>query len=103
MPHTCIQVNPADNVAIAVRPLAPGDLLLDGIPVQQPIPQGHKAALTNLHQGDAVIRYGVCIGYLRCDVPAGGYIGQHELEQAPPPALESLRWGTNLLSLKASR
>ena len=98
MQHTCIQVNPADNVAIAVRPLAPGEPLRDGITVRQPIPQGHKAALADLHKGDAVLRYGVCIGHLRRDVPAGGYIGPDELEQPAPPALDGLRWGTNLIS-----
>lgn len=99
MQHTCIQVNPVDNVAIAVRPLEPGEPLCGNITVRQPIPQGHKAALTDLQQGDAVIRYGVCIGHLRCNVPAGGYIGPDELEQAEPPSLDRLRWGTNLLSL----
>lgn len=96
MPQNTIQVHPADNVAIAVRRLAAGEPVWPGVTANMEIPQGHKAALKAMAEGEAVIRYGVCLGYLLHAVKAGDWIAEHDLRPAQAPDLEQLTFGTNL-------
>ena len=57
-----VKVNQSDNVAIAVQPLRAGDEV-EGIHINQDIPQAHKVALADIGKGEAVVRYGVILGY----------------------------------------
>ena len=59
-----IRVHDGDNVAIVVnaRGLPAGTALADGTVLVEGVPQGHKVALADLAEGDAVIRYGEVIG-----------------------------------------
>jgi hypothetical protein len=52
------------------------------------IPQGHKVALKDLSKGDAVLRYGVELGYLLEDVKQGGWINEHMLVLPEQPFTE---------------
>jgi galactarate dehydratase len=100
-----IQVHPADNVAIIVNEsgLPAGSRLGSGIVLRDDIPEAHKVALSDIAAGDAVVRYGVNIGYAREMIPAGSWVHEArmtlpeppELDDAPmphdaPPALEPL-------------
>lgn len=100
MSNPTIQVHPADNVVIAVRKLAAGETIWPGVTARMQIPQGHKAALRAMETGEAVIRYGVCLGYLLHPVSPGDWIGEHDLRPAPAPDLDKLAWGTHLRSME---
>lgn len=87
--HT-IKAHEADNVAIPVEDLPAGTSTDDGIVALQDIPQGHKIALRNLQPGEAVIRYGVTLGYLDCPVAQGALVNEHMLRIADAPGLDTL-------------
>ena len=72
-----IQINPADNVAVAITPLLAGTTVTIGgtqITLNSDIPAGHKFLLCDLHAGEDVIKYGYPIGHLREDHRQGDFI-----------------------------
>ncbi|NBK25436.1 MAG: galactarate dehydratase, partial [Spirochaetia bacterium] len=73
-----ITINPSDTVAILTETGRKGEMIGDIILLSD-IPQGHKVALKDLDKGDAVLRYGVVLGYLLEDVKQGGWINEHML------------------------
>ncbi|NCC13310.1 MAG: galactarate dehydratase, partial [Spirochaetia bacterium] len=73
-----IQIDTLDNVAITTEAVGKGEVL-GNLTVLSDIPQGHKVALKDLDKGDAVLRYGVVLGYLLEDVKQGGWINEHML------------------------
>jgi len=91
-----IQIQKKDNVAIPVADVAKGTALENGLTALNDIPLGHKIALYPLKKGDAVIRYGVTIGYLNQDVQAGAWINENMLELPDSPPLEDMPWGTDI-------
>ncbi len=77
-----IRINPADNVAVAVRDVAAGGRFdVDGmqITVLEAVPAGHKVALRDMESGEDVVKYGFPIGHLICFVPKGGLIDHTNL------------------------
>ena len=63
-----IQINPADNVAVAIEALKAGTKInVNGkdIIVNSDVPAGHKILLTDLNEGENVIKYGYPIGHLK--------------------------------------
>src|ERR1700712_485729 len=91
IPHY-ICVHPNDNVAIVVNDggLPEGAVFPDGLTLRERIPQGHKVALADLAENDAVIRYDVVIGYALQDLPKGSWINEHVIRMPEPPGLENL-------------
>ena len=80
--NSAIHLNPADNVAVARIPLAPGmELLVDGasVKVLDPVPAGHKVALRPIKAGEIVLRYGQHIGRAKRDIAPGGHIHTQNL------------------------
>ncbi len=74
------QVHPRDNVLIALRTIAQGEVLPE--PYQQvtaleEIPAGHKVAIADLAQGAEVRKYGFAIGATTAAVKAGSHIHSH--------------------------
>ncbi|MGE4585301.1 MAG: UxaA family hydrolase [Sphaerochaeta sp.] len=86
-----IQIDPRDTVAIVTEAGKQGELI-DGLTLLSDIPQGHKVALTDMHTGDAVVRYGVVLGYLLGDVKRGMWINETSLELPLQPSLQSLSY-----------
>ncbi|HEY0945862.1 MAG TPA: altronate dehydratase family protein [Opitutaceae bacterium] len=86
-----VRIDPSDNVAVALRPLAPrdrvGDVTLDG-----DIPPGHKIALRPIRTGEAVIKYGYPIGRASQDIFPGAHVHSHNLQSALAERLEALRF-----------
>ena len=76
-----------DNVAVAMMDLQPG--ILQGRSVKEgtessavlnhAIPLGHKFALTDLAEGDAIIKYGIKVGLASSAIIEGDYIHTHNM------------------------
>jgi altronate dehydratase len=75
-----------DNVAVALRPIAAGEVVLVRTPLGsrevvavEPIPLCHKIAVADLAAGEAVVKYGWCIGEARSAIPRGAWVHVHNL------------------------
>jgi galactarate dehydratase len=91
-----IKVNENDNVAITVNAISSGTLIMENIMANENIPQGHKIALIDIAEGEAIIRYGVVLGYALHSIKKGDWINEHMLELPTPPALDEMKFATNL-------
>jgi len=87
-----IKVKSQDNVVIPVQDVPAGTVVAAGVKTTVYIPQGHKIAAKNLKKGDKIIRYGVSLGNLLQDVPAGGRIDENMLEQPEISDIDSIVW-----------
>lgn len=71
-----------DDVAVALAPLAPGDVItLDGraIILRDAIARGHKFALRSIAAGQKVLRYRAPIGLASQDIAAGEHVHSHNV------------------------
>ena len=75
------KIAPADNVAIALRPLAPGDSAA-GVTAASDIATGHKIAVRAIASGEAVIKFGFPIGTATCAIAPGEHVHTHNLRTA---------------------
>ena len=77
-----IRIHPADNVAVALTDLTAGEhLTVDGAEVtaSENIARGHKIALSTIHEGEAVVKYGNPIGIAKTEIPAGTWVHVHNV------------------------
>lgn len=75
--YSVLKVHPDDSVAVAIRPLAKGDVVdVAGLKISlvTDIPSGHKFALKALVQGEKIIKYGAPIGYAVTDIASGDHV-----------------------------
>jgi altronate hydrolase len=85
-----MRLSPRDNVAVALRPLAAGEIvLLDGVPlvIQRHVPVGQKLAAETIAAGAPVLKYHCPIGIARRPIAAGALISARNVERdfgAPP-------------------
>ena len=80
-----IRITEADNVAVALRPIAAGERVVVGgetIIARVEIGAGHKIALDRVRAGDTVIKYGVPIGVASESIEAGDWVHSHNLRTA---------------------
>lgn len=64
MPEPVLQIDPRDNVLVALKPLKPGDVVHYGAnscAIATTVPQKHKVALVDLKPGDLVYLYGMVV------------------------------------------
>ena len=76
----CIQIHPDDNVAVALHPVAGGEVIeLAGVSVTaaEDIPQGHKLALRAIAEGENIVKYGFAIGHATQDIAPGAWVHVH--------------------------
>lgn len=80
-------IDPKDNVAIAIEPIAAGDTvtyLCKGEPVSltatQDITIYHKLATRDIPAGEPVVKYGEHIGAATAFIPAGSHVHVHNVE-----------------------
>jgi galactarate dehydratase len=87
-----IRMHELDNVAIVGNDggLGAGTGLPGGSTLREPVPQGHKVALVDLAEGDAVRRYGVAIGYALKPIPAGSWVHERLLKMPDARSLDGL-------------
>src|SRR5882724_5791906 len=80
--NSAIHLHPTDNVAVARVPLAPGmELRIDGVALKvlDPVPAGHKIALSPIAPGEIVRRYGQVIGRAKRPIQPGQHIHTQNL------------------------
>jgi len=87
-----LRMHDEDNVAIVANDggLPAGTVLPHGLVLRDRVPQGHKVALVALPRGQAVLRYGVPIGYALKDIAAGSWVHERLLDMPEARALEDL-------------
>jgi galactarate dehydratase len=87
-----IKVNAIDNVAIIVNTggLSKGTVFSCGLELQDYVPQGHKVALTDFNEDEAIIRYGEVIGYAIRPIQKGSWIDESLVKLPTPPKLDEL-------------
>jgi galactarate dehydratase len=93
-----IQVNSQDNVAITVNSILAGTEIMEGITANTEIPQGHKIALNDIPEGEAIIRYGVPLGYALKAIQKGDWIDEYMLSLPTPPELDEMEFASHLVT-----
>ncbi|MGJ7553134.1 galactarate dehydratase [Variovorax sp. RB3P1] len=91
-PPLYIRIHAADNVAIVANDggLKSGAVFADGLVLVDNVPQGHKVALADLAEGDAVRRYDVVIGYALKALPRGSWVHERVMRMPTAPGLDGL-------------
>lgn len=75
-----IQIDPADNVAVALRPIARGEEVRTGSGVLRALDEiaaGHKIALQNIPKGADIVKYGTPVGHATAGIAAGQWVHSH--------------------------
>lgn len=78
-----LKINPADNVVVAIQPLAAGTTInVDGqeITLKTDVPAGHKCALKDFAEGENIIKYGFPIGHARHAVAQGSFMDHEDIK-----------------------
>ena len=102
------RIDPADDVAVAIRQLEPGEIVIlgdsrdlhsDSVHVRELIPRGHKLAVRRIGAGSAVRKYGWPIGQAKRDIEPGALVhsdnlttllsGLNQYEYQPAPAMRA--------------
>ncbi len=87
-----LKINKADNVAVTlVDGVKAGEVWPEGdetVTLKEDIARGHKFALRNIAEGEAVIKYGYPIGVATKDIAAGEWIHSHNLKTGLSDDLE---------------
>jgi altronate dehydratase small subunit len=85
-----IVINEKDNVATALEPLNIGAHIsakvhgcLEEITLVSDIPMGHKFALKDLDEGEAVLKYGEPIGQSTTKITRGEHVHVHNVASQP--------------------
>ena len=82
MTDAMLQLDPRDNVVVALKPLAAGTPLRTGsisCTVSEEIPAKHKVALVDLAPGDLIYLYGMVVGEAVAAIPRGGLISTRNI------------------------
>lgn len=82
-----LQIDPRDNVLVALAPLAAGEPAPFGGEMYTPasdIPAKHKFAMAALEPGSAIVMYGGMVGRVREAIPKGGLLTTHNVQHATP-------------------
>jgi hypothetical protein len=79
-----LRLDPADNVAVAVMALEPGEVVLD-VEVREAIRFGHKLALDDIAPGEPVRKYHEVIGRASTHIAAGEHVHVHNVVSARLP------------------
>ncbi|MFC5862257.1 UxaA family hydrolase [Acidicapsa dinghuensis] len=101
MSPATLQLDPRDNVGVALATLAPGTTIRVNhadCPVVESIPAKHKIALVELMPGDLILMYGMVVGEVMRPIPQGGLVSTSNVrhraakytEERQPAANESV-------------
>lgn len=77
-------IHPRDNVAVVLRSLAAGEVVvahgIEGLTALSDIPASHKIALADIAAGAEVIKYGETVAVSTRDITKGEWVHAHNLE-----------------------
>jgi hypothetical protein len=79
----CLQLHASDNVLVTLEDISPGPVSVVGthdatsVVAIESVAAGHKIALRTLNSGDAVLKYGVPIGFASEPIAAGAWVHTH--------------------------
>jgi altronate hydrolase len=83
MPDTALQIDPRDNVVVALSSLTPGTTVVYGstssCPATENIPAKQKLALVDMKPGDLVIMYGMVVGEAIQAIARGGLLSTRNI------------------------
>jgi altronate hydrolase len=79
-----LKLHPADDVAIALRPLSPGEII-DGVTVMENIAAGHKIAVRAISAGDVIQKYATRIAVATTAIAAGTHVHVHNASMPANP------------------
>src|SRR5580658_3070738 len=93
-----IQVHAADNVAVVVNAggLAAGSRFASGLVLREDVPEAHKVALADVAAGEAIVRYGVPIGYANRAIARGSWVHEGLMTLPEPPELAACPLATEV-------
>lgn len=77
-----IKINPADNVAVAIRSLTAGMVInVEGrdVVLATDVPAGHKVALRDIAEGEQVVKYGFPIGHACRFIAHGSHLDHKDI------------------------
>ena len=88
-----LRLDPADSVGVALRAIAPGEVLTfgtggpsstgrtdgEGVRSIDRVPPGHKVALIDVAEGERVLKYAQTIGFASEAIPVGRHVHVHNL------------------------
>jgi hypothetical protein len=86
-------LDPADNVAVAVKPIAAGTAVVLGdvtVTTVQEIRFGHKLAVVAIAAGEPIRKYDEVIGMASSDIGAGAHVHVHNVVSARLPGPEAV-------------
>ncbi len=99
MPSAVLHLSPADNVVVALRDLAAGQVVEtpDGpVTLLEPCPAKHKILTRDLAEGAPVLQYGVTVGRTLRPLPRGTRLTTantcHATDAADPALAGTLEW-----------
>ena len=87
-----IRMHADDNVAIVANRggLHPGAEFACGLRLVEQIPQGHKVALADIGEGEAIRRYGEVIGRAAAPIARGSWVKESLVQMPDAPSFDNL-------------
>jgi galactarate dehydratase len=87
-----IEMHANDNVAIVVNAggLPAGTVFPHGLTLLDKVPEGHKVALRDIAEGEAILRYNVAIGYAQRPIARGSWIEESLIRMPAARGLDDL-------------
>lgn len=83
-----LQIDPRDNVVVALAPLSAGTAVRYGdssCTVTEAVPAKHKMAIIDLNPGDPIRMYGMVVGEAVLPIPRGGLISTRTIRHRTDP------------------
>ena len=75
-----IRLHPNDNVVVARVDVGIGVAVpSESFTSRSQVPAGHKIAARAIQQGEAILKYNVCIGFAAADIAPGTYVHSHNV------------------------
>jgi altronate hydrolase len=88
MKQIVLKVHPKDNVLVALRDIAKGEVVSyngERYEAHEKMPAKHKMFTKDMSTGDKVIMYGVLVGKMQHEVPTGGLMTTANVKHAADP------------------
>jgi len=87
-----IRMHADDNVAIVANRggLQPSTEFACGLRLVEQIPQGHKVALADIGEGEAIHRYGEVIGRAAAPITKGSWVKESLVQMPDAPSFDNL-------------